>query len=177
MRWPSSSTRPTRQRTDHRPVSDIFTGRITNWQEVGGNDAPIILVRAETNSGTHVYFLEEVVRKGDNTDILRRKHCSCPSSVRHHQRGAAQSQRHRLRRPGLHRPGAKAHCRCHGCGVARFVVPSVATGSDGSYPSLALSICTRPASRRAPSPIISPGCAGRRAEDHGGLGFVPLPSE
>jgi phosphate transport system substrate-binding protein len=45
-------------------IADIFTGRVTNWQEVGGNDAPIILVSRETNSGTHVYFLEEVLRQG-----------------------------------------------------------------------------------------------------------------
>ena len=43
-------------------LSDIFTGRISNWREVGGNDASIILVSRESNSGTHVYFLEEVVR-------------------------------------------------------------------------------------------------------------------
>ena len=64
-------------------LSDIFTGRITNWQEVGGNDAPIILVSRETNSGTHVYFLEEVVRQGssDNTDIFAPQTILMPSSV------------------------------------------------------------------------------------------------
>ena len=64
-------------------LSDIYTGRITNWAAVGGNDAPIVLLSRETNSGTHVYFLEEVVRKGDsdNTDIFAPQTLLMPSSV------------------------------------------------------------------------------------------------
>ena len=48
-----------------RQISDIFSGKITNWQDVGGEDRPIVLLSRETNSGTHVYFLEQVVRLGD----------------------------------------------------------------------------------------------------------------
>jgi phosphate transport system substrate-binding protein len=32
-------------------LSDMYTGRITNWKEVGGKDEPIILLSRETNSG------------------------------------------------------------------------------------------------------------------------------
>jgi phosphate transport system substrate-binding protein len=46
-------------------LSDIFSGRITNWSEVGGKDRPIVLLSRESNSGTHVYFLEQVLRLGD----------------------------------------------------------------------------------------------------------------
>lgn len=46
-------------------VSDIFSGKIHNWRELGGEDRPIVLLSRETNSGTHVYFLEEVLRLGD----------------------------------------------------------------------------------------------------------------
>jgi len=46
-------------------ISDIYSGIITNWKEVGGEDRPIVRLSRETNSGTHVYFLEEVVRLGD----------------------------------------------------------------------------------------------------------------
>ncbi|HEC35417.1 MAG TPA: phosphate ABC transporter substrate-binding protein [Anaerolineae bacterium] len=46
-------------------ISDIFSGRITNWSEVGGEDRPIVLLSRESNSGTHVYFLEHVVRLSD----------------------------------------------------------------------------------------------------------------
>ncbi|MBN1135608.1 MAG: phosphate ABC transporter substrate-binding protein [Anaerolineae bacterium] len=49
-------------------LADIFAGRITNWREVGGEDRPIVLLSRESNSGTHVFFLEEVVRQGRTDD-------------------------------------------------------------------------------------------------------------
>ncbi len=49
-------------------VSDIFSGNINNWTEVGGEDRPIVRLSREVNSGTHVYFLEAVVRMGDKKD-------------------------------------------------------------------------------------------------------------
>jgi phosphate transport system substrate-binding protein len=49
-------------------LSDIFSGKVDNWQQVGGEDRPIVRLSRETNSGTHVYFLETVVRLGDKDD-------------------------------------------------------------------------------------------------------------
>jgi len=49
-------------------ISRIYTGRITNWREVGGEDRPIVLLSRESNSGTYVYFLENVVRMGNPND-------------------------------------------------------------------------------------------------------------
>ena len=46
-------------------ISDIYTGKITNWREVGGDDRPIVLLSRESNSGTYVYVLENVIRMGD----------------------------------------------------------------------------------------------------------------
>jgi phosphate transport system substrate-binding protein len=46
-------------------ISDMYSGKITNWQQVGGEDRPIVRLSRETNSGTHVYFLETVLRLGD----------------------------------------------------------------------------------------------------------------
>jgi phosphate transport system substrate-binding protein len=46
-------------------LSDIYSGKITNWKEVGGEDRVIVRLSRETNSGTHVFFLENVVRMGD----------------------------------------------------------------------------------------------------------------
>ncbi len=46
-------------------VSDIYSGKINNWKEIGGYDRPIVRLSRETNSGTHVYFLEHVIRLGD----------------------------------------------------------------------------------------------------------------
>jgi phosphate transport system substrate-binding protein len=42
-------------------LSAIYTNKITNWKEVGGNDAPIVALARDTNSGTHVFFKEHVV--------------------------------------------------------------------------------------------------------------------
>ena len=47
-------------------LSDIFTGKITNWKEVGGSDLPILVLSRERNSGTHVFFLEHVLRGGNS---------------------------------------------------------------------------------------------------------------
>ena len=46
-------------------LSGIFTGKITNWNEVGGKDQKILVLSRDRNSGTHVYFLENVLRKGN----------------------------------------------------------------------------------------------------------------
>lgn len=37
-------------------IADIFTGKITNWKEVGGDDAEIVLIGREAGSGTRDGF-------------------------------------------------------------------------------------------------------------------------
>ncbi len=49
-------------------ISDIYSGKISNWKDVGGDDRPIVRLSRETNSGTHVYFLETVLRLGKKDD-------------------------------------------------------------------------------------------------------------
>ena len=49
-------------------VSHIYKGELTNWKELGGDDRPIVRLSRETNSGTHVYFLETVIRLGSKED-------------------------------------------------------------------------------------------------------------
>lgn len=46
-------------------ISDIYSGAFDNWKQVGGEDRPIVRLSRETNSGTHVYFLETVLRLGE----------------------------------------------------------------------------------------------------------------
>lgn len=46
-------------------LADIFGGKITNWKEVGGKDLNILILSRERNSGTHVFFLEHIVRRGN----------------------------------------------------------------------------------------------------------------
>jgi phosphate transport system substrate-binding protein len=53
-----------------KQISDIYTGEIKNWKEVGGEDRPIVLLSRESNSGTYVYFLENVIRGGNSKSRL-----------------------------------------------------------------------------------------------------------
>lgn len=46
-------------------LADIFTGRIANWRDLSGRDMPIVVLSREVNSGTHLYFKEHVLRRGD----------------------------------------------------------------------------------------------------------------
>ena len=45
----------------------IFTGKVTNWKEVGGPDAKIIPYSRENSSGTYVFFKEHVLGNADYT--------------------------------------------------------------------------------------------------------------
>ncbi len=117
-------------------MSDIFTGKITNWAEVGGNDKSIILVSRESNSGTHVYFLEEVIRKGEkeNTDIFAPQTLLMPSSV-----GITSEVRRNPNAIGYDGLGYvdPAHEKILAIAIdndAPFVLPSVETAADNSYP-------------------------------------------
>jgi phosphate transport system substrate-binding protein len=49
-------------------ISDMYSGKLVNWSQVGGEDRPIVRLSRETNSGTHVYFLETVLRLGSKED-------------------------------------------------------------------------------------------------------------
>jgi len=44
-------------------LEGIFTGKITNWKEVGGDDNKIVVYSRETSSGTYEFFKEHVLNK------------------------------------------------------------------------------------------------------------------
>ncbi|NLX14553.1 MAG: phosphate ABC transporter substrate-binding protein [Phycisphaerales bacterium] len=44
-------------------VRDIYTGKITNWNQVGGPDRAIIVISRDTNSGTYECFEEIALQK------------------------------------------------------------------------------------------------------------------
>jgi phosphate transport system substrate-binding protein len=46
-------------------IKDIYTAKITSWKEVGGPDQRIILYGRENNSGTYVYFKDNVLEGED----------------------------------------------------------------------------------------------------------------
>ena len=119
-------------------ISGIFTGRITNWNEVGGNDAPIVAISRDTNSGTHVFFKEDVVQmrgteKEDKTLEYGQKILMLPST----KEGVDEvsENENAIFYPGLGyltddvKPLAiKATAGSTG------VLPSVEAAQDGSYP-------------------------------------------
>jgi len=159
-------------------LADIFTGRTTNWQDVGGKDAPIILLSRETNSGTHVYFLEEVVRKGDsdNRDIFAPQTLLMPSSV-----GITSELRRNPNAIGYDGFGYvdPDHEKMIAVAITNesvYVLPSVASGSDGSYPiarGLYMYTAGEPSGAIADYLTWIMGEEGQQIVAD--LGFVPLP--
>ena len=63
-------------------LRDIFMAKIINWKEVGGEDRPIVLLSRESNSGTHMFFKETVIRLNDinSKDEFSPKSLLMPSS-------------------------------------------------------------------------------------------------
>lgn len=49
-------------RLTREQLEGIFRGKITNWKEVGGEDAKIVVYSRETSSGTYEFFKESVLR-------------------------------------------------------------------------------------------------------------------
>jgi phosphate transport system substrate-binding protein len=45
-----------------KQLSDIYQAKVTNWKQVGGEDAPISLYGRENSSGTYAFFKDEVVK-------------------------------------------------------------------------------------------------------------------
>lgn len=52
-------------------IKAIYTGTITNWKQVGGQDAKIILYGRENSSGTYVYFRDEVLSGQDYAGTMQ----------------------------------------------------------------------------------------------------------
>ncbi len=46
-------------------LKDIYTGKTTNWKDVGGPNERIVLYSRENNSGTYVYFKDNVLDGDD----------------------------------------------------------------------------------------------------------------
>ncbi len=161
-------------------LAAIYTGRILNWQEVGGRDAPIVLLSRETNSGTHVYFLEEVVRQGDsnNKEIFAPQTMLMPSSV-----GITSELRRNPNAIGYDGLGYVDPAHEKVVAVAEdenspFIFPTIEAASSGEYP-LARDLYVYTAGE--PQGVIAEylrwilGPVGQQIVAN--LGFVPLPGD
>jgi phosphate transport system substrate-binding protein len=115
-------------------ISDIYTGKLTNWQQVGGEDRPIVLLSRESNSGTYVYFLEEVIRMGEDSDLL----FSPDTLLMPSSEGISAEVRQNPNAIGYDGLGYVTDDQKM-VGVARaaglpFVLPSIDTVNNGTYP-------------------------------------------
>ena len=52
-------------------IKAIYLGEITNWKDVGGEDAKIILYGRENSSGTYVYFRDNVLGGKDYSPTMQ----------------------------------------------------------------------------------------------------------
>jgi phosphate transport system substrate-binding protein len=116
-------------------ISDIYTGKITNWSQLGGEDRPIVLLSRESNSGTYVYFLENVIRLGNKESnlLFSPDTLLMPSSE-----GISSEVRQNPNAIGYDGLGYVTPDQKM-LAVARdvegpFILPSVETVIDGSYP-------------------------------------------
>jgi phosphate transport system substrate-binding protein len=109
-------------------LREIYTGRITSWDRVGGPAAPIILYGRENSSGTYVYFKEHVLQDGDfaarvqtlpGTAAVVNAVAQDPNGIGYG--GAAYAK-------GVKEVAVKADPETPG------VLPSLETVRDGSYP-------------------------------------------
>jgi phosphate transport system substrate-binding protein len=116
-------------------ISDIYSGKYTNWSQLGGEDRPIVRLSRETNSGTHVYFLEQVIRLGDknNKTFFSSNTLLLPSSE-----GIISEVRDNPNAIGYDGLGyVPADLKIIAVSARPgepFVLPSVATVNDKSYP-------------------------------------------
>jgi phosphate transport system substrate-binding protein len=61
----TSKVNPVKNLTTEQ-LRGIFIGEITNWKEVGGADKKIVVLSRDSSSGTHVFFKEHILRKGNS---------------------------------------------------------------------------------------------------------------
>jgi phosphate transport system substrate-binding protein len=51
-------------------IEDIYTGKIKNWKELGGDDMQIIAYSRETSSGTYEFFKDHVMNRKNYTSSV-----------------------------------------------------------------------------------------------------------
>jgi phosphate transport system substrate-binding protein len=52
-------------------IKDIYTGNTTNWSQLGGQNAKIIVYGRENSSGTYVFFREAALKNADYTSSMQ----------------------------------------------------------------------------------------------------------
>lgn len=106
----------------------IYQGRVTNWKQVGGKDATIVLYGRENSSGTYVFFKDNVLGGRDFSPRVQ----TLP--------GTAAVVNAVSKDPnGIGYGGAAYAKGVKDCGIKKdatspAILPTAATVKDGSYP-------------------------------------------
>ena len=117
------------KRLTREQLEGIFRGKITNWKQVGGRDAKIVVYSRETSSGTYEFFKESVLRnKNYMSGVLSMPATGAIIQSVSQTRGA-------IGYVGLAylNPMVKALAVSYD-GGRHYVAPSVQTAMKGSYP-------------------------------------------
>ncbi len=116
-------------------ISAIYKGQINNWKELGGENRPIVRLSRESNSGTHVYFLQTVIRLGDSNDksIFSPTTLLLPSSEGIIAELSDNPNAIGYDGLGYVTPGVKVIAVAPTANDA-YILPSVETVNDGTYP-------------------------------------------
>ena len=109
-------------------LKGIYTGAITNWKEVGGEDTKIILYGRENNSGTYAFFKEHVLNEEDYSDYTQ----TLPGTAA--VVNAVSKDKNGIGYGGIAWATGVKFASVALNDTTAFVLPSVEAVSNGSYP-------------------------------------------
>lgn len=109
-------------------LKGIYTGAITNWKEVGGDDTRIIIYGRENNSGTYSFFKKKVLNKEDYSDYTQ----TLPGTAA--VVNAVANDKNGIGYGGIAWAKGVKFAAVAKDENSKYVEPSTTTVSDGSYP-------------------------------------------
>ncbi len=109
-------------------LKGIYTGAITNWKEVGGNDTRIIIYGRENNSGTYSFFKKQVLNKEDYSDYTQ----TLPGTAA--VVNAVSKDKNGIGYGGIAWAKGVKFAAVAKNEDGKYVIPSLETVSNGSYP-------------------------------------------
>lgn len=62
-------------------LRDIYSGKITNWKDVGGNEQPIVVIGRDTSSGTYDTWQEMIMDEKGKTRVTARAQIAASSGA------------------------------------------------------------------------------------------------
>ncbi|HON46363.1 MAG TPA: phosphate ABC transporter substrate-binding protein [Kiritimatiellia bacterium] len=149
-------------------VRDIYTGKITNWKDVGGADQRIVVISRDTNSGTYETFKDLVLGK-DNKIIASAEYTGSNGGMR---------QRVQMTRGAIGYAGLGFVDRTIKALEINGVMPSAETVSAKQYPlsrELYLFTNGEPAADTLAGKFLSMSRTEKGREIIEEIGFVPVP--